>query len=237
MNDDFVQPDRGFGTHSHTNMEIVTYVVEGKLTHKDSMGTEETLGRGSVQFMTAGRGVRHSEFNMEKEKGLRFIQSWIVPRQNGLAPNYGSFDPSNSKNDRVVCAVRNQWRHLVSDVRDTLTTTPVQIEQDANLYVAEMEEGQSLILHLQKNRMAYVLCVEGSVKLKSHENGDEISLRRHDGCEVKPISKDSELDDRQGNNLIFQAVGSESVEGGVALSAHVLVFEMEHVPGAGRKDF
>jgi len=66
MNDDYVQPDRGFGTHGHNDMEIITYVARGKLTHKDSMGTEETLGRGSVQFMTAGRGVRHSEYNLKR---------------------------------------------------------------------------------------------------------------------------------------------------------------------------
>ena len=84
MNDDYVQPNRGFGTHGHKDMEIITYIVQGKLTHKDSMGTEETLGRGSVQFMTAGRGIRHSEYNHETESGLRFIQTWVTPRKKWL---------------------------------------------------------------------------------------------------------------------------------------------------------
>ena len=75
MNDDLVQPDRGFGTHPHRNMEILTYIVHGELTHQDSMGTKESLGRGSIQFMTAGTGVQHSEFNHSKEKPLRFIQT------------------------------------------------------------------------------------------------------------------------------------------------------------------
>lgn len=74
MNDDLVQPSRGFGTHPHREMEIVTYIVEGELTHKDSMGTEETLHRGSIQFMTAGTGVSHSEHNRHPSKPLRFIQ-------------------------------------------------------------------------------------------------------------------------------------------------------------------
>ena len=78
LNDDLVQPARGFGTHPHRDMEICTYVVEGSLSHQDSMGTEETLGRGSIQFMTAGTGVRHSEHNLATDKPLRFIQMWIV---------------------------------------------------------------------------------------------------------------------------------------------------------------
>jgi redox-sensitive bicupin YhaK (pirin superfamily) len=231
MNDDFVQPDRGFGTHGHANMEIVTYVVNGKLTHEDSMGASESLGRGSVQFMTAGRGVRHSEFNLEKDKSLRFIQTWIVPRRNGLKPNYGSFDPmTKSAAESKVCSSRNQWRHLVSDVQDESTSTPVEIEQDANLHVAEMEKGQSLTLNIGKNRMAYVLCVEGAVKIRTGIS--EISLNRHDGCE---ITRTSALD--ESVDLLFEAIGSETVEDGSELAAHVLVFEMQYVPGAGRKDF
>jgi redox-sensitive bicupin YhaK (pirin superfamily) len=218
MNDDFVQANRGFGTHGHSNMEIVTYVVEGSLTHQDSMGTEESLGRGSVQFMTAGKGVMHSEFNMSREKGLRFIQTWIAPRMNGLEPNYGSFDPNTG--EETVCIARNQWRHLVSDVMDTSTRTPVQIEQDANLFVAEMDQGRYLSLSLEENRMAYILCVEGSVKVKISSDGDEVNLQRHDGCEVTPISKD------KGGELVFRSDEA----------AHVLVFEMEAVEGAGRRD-
>eukprot|EP00494_Astrolonche_serrata_P033027 UN33296 len=89
LNDDLVQPKRGFGEHPHRNMEICTYVVEGELTHKDSMGTAESLGRGSVQFMTAGTGVRHSEKNAGNVP-VRFLQMWISPRSSGLKPNYGS---------------------------------------------------------------------------------------------------------------------------------------------------
>ena len=124
--------------------QSLRYIVNGKLTHKDTLGTEETLGRGSVQFMTAGKGVQHSEFNLQKEESLRFIQTWIVPRRNGLQPNYGSFNPIYRDD---VCTARNNWRHLVSDVQDKSTNTPVQIEQDANLFVAEMDDGQSLQLY------------------------------------------------------------------------------------------
>jgi len=223
MNDDFVQPDRGFGTHGHANMEIITYIVQGKLAHKDNMGTEEELGRGSVQFMTAGRGVRHSEYNHEKESGLRFIQTWIVPRKNGLRPNYGSFDPAGVDGANPLTA-KNAWRHLVSDVRNASVDTPVKIEQDANLHTAEMDAGQTLDYQLEDGRMAYVLCAEGSVVLRDG-NGDEVTLIRHDGCEVVG-----------GGKLTFEATGKERVEGGFNLSAHVLIFEMAHVEGAGRRD-
>eukprot|EP00581_Thalassiosira_minuscula_P011818 CAMPEP_0183721848 /NCGR_PEP_ID=MMETSP0737-20130205/13985_1 /TAXON_ID=385413 /ORGANISM="Thalassiosira miniscula, Strain CCMP1093" /LENGTH=289 /DNA_ID=CAMNT_0025951911 /DNA_START=133 /DNA_END=1002 /DNA_ORIENTATION=- len=222
MNDDFVQPDRGFGTHPHRNMEIITYIVQGRLTHKDSMGTQESLGRGGVQFMTAGRGVQHSEYNHEKDKSLRFIQTWIVPRKSGLTPNYGSFDPEGD--GKSACTAKNQWRHLVSDVRDKSVDAPVKIEQDANLHVAEMDRGQSLEYELKDGRMAYVLCVEGSVIIRD-DNGNEVSLERHDGCEVK-----------MGGKMTFEATGSETCEDGTDISAHVLVFEMAYDERSGRKD-
>ena len=107
MNDDLVMPKRGFGEHGHANMEICTYVVEGALTHKDSMGTSETLTRGVIQFMTAGKGVRHSEHNLDGSKPLRFIQMWITPNAGGLAPNYGSH--AFSRDDRM-----NKWCAAVS---------------------------------------------------------------------------------------------------------------------------
>lgn len=238
MNDDFVQPDRGFGTHGHANMEIVTYVVDGKLTHRDSMGTDESLGRGSVQFMTAGRGVRHSEFNLEKDKSLRFIQTWIVPRRTGLNPNYGSFNPRNGddNNGSQVCTARNQWRHLVSDMQDNSTTTPVQIEQDANLFVAELDVGSCLTLKMKKNRMAYILCAEGCVRVGT-AGCDDATLHQHDGCEVTPTSTTVDSSD-QINTLVFEAAKPESSadDGTGSDAAHILVFEMENVPGAGRTD-
>lgn len=181
------------------------------------MGTEESLGRGSVQFMTAGTGIRHSEFNSDKERGLRFIQTWIVPRKRGLKPNYGSFDPASGSNNE--CSVRNEWRHLVSDVQNSSVQTPVEIEQDANLYVIELDRGHSQSFTLHDNRMAYVLCVEGSATITLGESN--VSLQRHDGCEVAPRTN------ANGAELVFSAESD----------AHVLVYEMEFVDGNGRTDF
>ena len=125
MNDDLVQPRRGFGAHPHRDMEILTFILHGRLTHKDSTGTQETLGRGGLQYMTAGSGVLHSEQNLHDEP-LRFIQCWVLPRQRGLKPRYGSM-----AGDAAATASRlNQWSHIVSDVA-AVERTPVKINQVA----------------------------------------------------------------------------------------------------------
>mmetsp|Transcript_47367 Transcript_47367/g.87034 ORF Transcript_47367/g.87034 Transcript_47367/m.87034 type:complete len:322 (-) Transcript_47367:209-1174(-) len=179
MNDDLVQPRRGFGTHPHRDMEIITFVVQGALTHQDSMGTSETLGRGSVQFMTAGTGVRHSEHNLQPKTPLRFIQSWVVPRQRGLKPNYGS-----SVGDEVAAVARqDKWAHLVGDVRMRgRNSAPIRINQDCNVFVTELTPGStSPPLEIRHDRQAYMLCVDGDIV----EGLRGKQLRQHDAVELK----------------------------------------------------
>jgi len=217
VNDDLVQPSRGFGTHPHANQEIVTYIVEGELTHQDSMGTKESLGRGSVQFMTAGTGVRHSEHNLSEDKPLRFIQTWITPSRNNLPPNYGS-----SVGDEAM-RWKNQWQHLVSSVDNKGTEATVQINQDCNAYSSELEMGKTITVPVSEGRMAYMIALEGSVKV-----GDVV-LERHDAAEITPLSN-------AGNGALdVTSVAVERAEHGKDV-AHVLLFEMQHVPGAGRGD-
>jgi redox-sensitive bicupin YhaK (pirin superfamily) len=176
MNDDLVQPKRGFGTHGHRDAEICTYVIEGNLTHTDSMGTEESLASGAIQFMTAGSGVRHSEHNRSPTP-LRFIQMWLTPRTRGLTPNYGSSPGDQSKRT-------NQWHHMVSDVQNN-AETDVKINTDANMFAAEIEEGKELVLEIKEGRQAYVLCVDGTTTLEDH-HGDQVCtvLERHDSAEI-----------------------------------------------------
>ena len=212
MNDDLVQPHRGFGTHPHRNQEIITYIVEGELTHQDSMGTKESLPRGSIQFMTAGTGVRHSEFN-HGDKPLRFIQTWITPRRSGLPPNYGSYDGTKCIQER-----RNQLQHLVSDAASSeAVKTPVQINQDLDGFASELELNQQVVYDLPPDRQAYLLCVEGSVQV----NGQE--LARHDAAEI----------DGSGP-VTIQATGVEETENGPL--AHILMFVMKREQGSGRSD-
>eukprot|EP01040_Poterioochromonas_malhamensis_P006911 gene6911-7455_t len=176
MNDDLVQPKRGFGAHPHRNAEICTYVVDGELTHQDSMGTEETLSRGAIQFMTAGRGISHSEHNLNDKDPLRFIQIWIQPRQSSLTPNYGSY-----RGDKVER--RDRWAHLVSDVEASEVKTPIKIQQDANIFVTEFTIGKTVEFEIRAGRQAYLICLEGNVKIVG-SNGQEVGLSRHDGAEL-----------------------------------------------------
>lgn len=197
MNDDLVQPNRGFGTHPHRDMEIMTFVVEGSLTHKDSMGTSETLGRGSLQFMTAGTGVRHSEHNWDQKQHLRFIQSWVVPRRRGLPPNYGSMIGDASAEEERM----GKWAHLVSDVENKSVSTPVQINQDCNVFVTELGPGgRSPVLELGPDRQAYMLCVEGDAHMV-----DLAQLRRHDAARlVGPVGLDLEAGEEGALVLVFE---------------------------------
>lgn len=180
MNDDLVQPDRGFGTHPHNNMEICTYVVDGFLTHKDSMGTKETLGRGSIQFMTAGTGIRHSEFNECKDKPLRFIQMWINPRSFALPPNYGSLSGAG---EEQLAARKDKWAHLVSDVANDSVETPVKINQDANIFVTELSPGNTVELSVKPDRQAYFLCIEGAATIESGSTSP-VSTKTYDAARI-----------------------------------------------------
>jgi len=188
MNDDLVQPHRGFGTHGHRDAEICTYVVDGELTHQDSMGTEETLSGGAIQFMTAGSGVRHSEHNLG-DAPLRFIQMWLTPRTRGLKPQYGS-TPGD------VAARENMWYHMVSDTADEGSDTPVKINTDANIFATELTEGRSLEFEVGSGRQAYLLCIDGSTNVETSARiagkrgeGQGVELARHDSTEiVGPVS-------------------------------------------------
>ena len=176
VNDDLVQPARGFGTHGHRDMEIVTYIIRGGLTHQDSIGSEETLERGSVQFMTAGTGVMHNEYNLQPDQDLRFIQSWILPRAQRLTPRYGSF----SADDTTMGRRLNQWFHLVSDMEGP---GQVHIQQDFNLFASEIEAGNSIEFELSPSRQAYVLCLEGWLQVS------EMMLEKHEAIEIQPTSE------------------------------------------------
>ena len=215
MNDDLVQPDRGFGTHPHQNVEIVTYIVEGYLTHKDSMGTSETLTRGDIQFMTAGTGVQHSEHNLNTESPLRFVQIWINTRKRGLVPNYGSAVGSIDKR-------RGGWSHMVTDVDGSApSSVPIRINQDANIKVTELDPDQAIDLAVDSGRQVYLLCMEGSAvtatTVQPEPDSTESvshSLERHDAAEVF------------GGAYRLSAGSS---------GAHLLVVEMAYT-GRGRTD-
>jgi len=219
LNDDLVQPKRGFGAHPHRNMEIITYIVEGDLTHKDSTGSEETLGRGSIQFMTAGTGIQHSEYN-HQDKPLRFVQVWITPRLRDIPAVYGSYDAQAAQSDDPDSALtkRNALRHLASDADNDTVDTPVRLNQDVDCFAAELQKGKSVSIDVPKGRQAYLLCVEGSIAVQNKV------LERHDAAEIVGGEEP----------LTIETKAVEDTENGPM--AHFLLFVMKAVPGSGRKD-
>ena len=179
LNDDLVQPNRGFGTHGHSNMEIFTLIVRGQLTHQDSMGSAESLGRGSVQFMSAGTGVQHSEFNHSPSVPLRFLQLWIVPDKL-VQPRYGSYCGSS---EEAIEARSNKWAHLASSTSSSIKT-PIKLQQDVNIHIAELHEAMTLDFSLGAGRQAYFVSVEGSTTVSDRSN-DKIELEEQDAAQFK----------------------------------------------------
>lgn len=167
INDDLVLADTGFGAHPHTNMEIISYVVEGELTHEDSMGNKHILNRGEVQYMSAGTGVQHSEYNYGNEI-LRFLQIWIIPDKNDYPPNYGDY--TFKWEDR-----HNKWLHLVSGKEGV---SPITIHRDFNSYVIDLDEGKETTFSVAENRQAYVVQIEGESTI------NDISMTPSDGLET-----------------------------------------------------
>ncbi|MDZ7818112.1 MAG: pirin family protein [Aliarcobacter sp.] len=156
LNDDIVHPESGFDTHPHSNMEIISYVVNGEITHKDSMGNSETLKRGEVQYLSAGDGIYHSEHNLHKSDDLRLLQIWIIPPKHGLPRLYGSkrFEEIDRKNK------------LLNIVSSQNGNADIKIYQDINIYVSELETNKSLEFEIKENRQVYFVQIEGSSQYK-----------------------------------------------------------------------
>ncbi len=161
INEDRVIPGAGFGTHGHKDMEIISYIIEGALEHKDSLGTGSVLKPGYVQRMSAGTGVRHSEFNHSKTKPLHFLQIWIHPEKKGLKPSYE--EKSFSADEK-----KNQLRLIVSPKG---TQSSLKINQDTLVYATLLDPGKTVSHILKPGRHAWVQIVRGILKI----NGKTLS--------------------------------------------------------------
>jgi redox-sensitive bicupin YhaK (pirin superfamily) len=172
INEDRVQPGRGFGTHGHRDMEIISYVLSGGLQHKDSMGNGSVIHSGDVQLMSAGTGVTHSEFNGSQSELVHFLQIWIIPSSPGGKPNY---------QERRFPEVErmNQLRLVVSPQGDHGS---LRIQQDMSLYAGLLEPGQRVQHELQPGRHAWLQIAKGSVEL----NGQQ--LNAGDGAALSDVS-------------------------------------------------
>lgn len=170
INDDIIQPGTGFDTHPHENMEIITYVVNGELTHADSMGNRHTLTGGQVQYMSAGTGITHSEHNFG-DTALRLLQIWIFPDRQGYAPTYG--DHRFRLEDR-----RDVWLPIAASTEDAGSQAPVRLHQDVNLCATILSPGREMPLRVAEGRQAYLVLIEGAAAV-----GD-IALHERDALEI-----------------------------------------------------
>jgi quercetin 2,3-dioxygenase len=168
INEDVVAPGTGFGTHGHRDMEIVTYVLEGALEHKDSIGTGEVIRPGEVQRMTAGTGIRHSEFNPSPDAPVHLLQIWLLPERNGLAPGYEQREFPLGEKDRL---------HIVAsrDGREGSLT----IHQDVDLLAGRLSSGAVVERRLRPGRLGWLQVARGTATL----NG--LPLGTGDGAAVK----------------------------------------------------
>ncbi|WP_096333505.1 pirin family protein [Nannocystis exedens] len=168
INEDRVEPGRGFGTHPHRDMEILSYVLEGGLEHRDSMGTGSVIRPGDVQVMSAGTGVTHSEFNASRTEPVHFLQIWLLPERRGLRPGYQqrSFGPAEKDGRLRLVASR--------DGRDDSVT----IHTDASVYAGVFAAGQRAEHPLASGRHAWVHVARGTVRVNGRdlEAGDALAL-------------------------------------------------------------
>ena len=160
INDDLVMPGQGFGTHPHRDMEIITYILSGALEHKDSMGNGRIIRTGEVQYMAAGKGILHSEFNPLENEAVHLLQIWIQPDRKGVTPRYA---------EKSLVNVPTGQFHLVTSKRGR--DGSMAIHQDADLWLAKLAPGQTVTHELADGRHAWLHIAEGEVTL----DGDQLA--------------------------------------------------------------
>lgn len=183
INEDRVDPGKGFGLHPHADMEIVTYVLSGALAHKDSMGNVETLRANDLQRMTAGTGIMHSEFNSSPTEPVHLLQIWIEPERTGLKPGY----------EQVALTEEQKRGNLV------LVAAPeggvLKIHQDARLLIGQVDAGGALDHAMAQGRAAWVHVVRGDVKVNGQEahTGDAVQITAEEKVRLEGVAANSEV--------------------------------------------
>jgi len=184
INEDRVAPGHGFPTHSHRDMEIITYILSGALEHRDSMGSGSVIRPGDVQRMSAGSGVSHSEFNPSDSEPVRLLQIWILPQSQGLPPSYEEKHFSDEERHGRLRLIASSDGHEGS----------VTIHQDAQVYAAVLDAGQIVVHALNEKRSAWLQVARGTIRLNEMElkqgdgaavrNESELTITAHDQAEV-----------------------------------------------------
>ncbi|HEY9018399.1 pirin family protein [Thiomicrospira sp.] len=180
MNEDWIDPSAGFPTHPHDNMEIITYVIEGRVAHKDSMGNVEEIQPGEIQCMSAGTGITHSEFNPSDTDTTHLYQIWLMPAKNNIKPTYQQIRYDQAAlGDLVLLASQ--------DARDGA----VFINQDVDLYRAEMQAGQEVKFDIRPGRGVWIQLVKGELDVngESMQTGDGLAVEEEPGLVMTTDSK------------------------------------------------
>lgn len=177
LNDDIVQPAMGFGAHGHENMEIVSIPIIGELAHKDSMGTAKVIYPGEVQIMSAGTGLRHSEFNNSETNMVNFLQIWILPKERGIKPRY-------DQKEFLVSDRMNTFQTVVSPEKDS---NALWINQDSYFSLANLEKGKSIDYKIKlAGNGAYLFLIDGSVSVdgETFEKRDGVGIAETDSFSI-----------------------------------------------------
>jgi redox-sensitive bicupin YhaK (pirin superfamily) len=177
INEDWIEPGQGFGTHPHRDMEIITYIIKGALEHKDSMGNGAVMKRGDVQHMTAGSGIMHSEFNHSSEELVHLLQIWILPAEKGLTPGYE--EKTFTDADKT-----NQLRLIVSpDGRDD----SLLVNQDVNVYASILQKDAELTHNFVKGHSGWMQVVHGAVDVNGEvlNAGDGAAVEQADSLQIR----------------------------------------------------
>ena len=180
INEDYVAPGQGFGAHPHRDMEIITYVLEGALEHRDSMGNHGIIRPGEVQRMSAGTGVRHSEFNHSKDERVHLLQIWIMPEKEGVKPSYEEKKVPDGSGKLALMAARGAQNGAVD------------INQDAKVYVAKLAPGESVQHELAAGRGAYVHIARGAATVNGNAltHGDAAAVERETALRISNEGKE-----------------------------------------------
>jgi len=179
LNDDIINVESGFEMHPHYDVEIVSYVVDGEITHKDSMGNEEILKRGEVQYLSAGSGIMHSEHNKSLTKALRLLQIWIMAPKKNLQKFYGSHSYKEKQR-------KNKLLNIVSSEDGQAA---IKLHQDVNIFVSELDEGKVLVFPLNEKRQVYFVQIEGTSNLNGVvlNNGDAMEVTLEVSLEIQAL--------------------------------------------------
>lgn len=167
INDDILHPNSGHDLHKHRDVEVITYLIQGELTHTPKTDLPQKLTRGELYYMSAGSGIEHAEFNWS-EKPVRLLQLWVRPNEKKLTPKveYGYF----KREERL-----NQWHNIVSEIKGG---APIEIHQELNIWVSELEQDQMLTFDVKKGRQAYLIQIEGESSI------NHIVMVEKDGLEI-----------------------------------------------------